>query len=214
MQSFLAKCAVVGIVAAGFTLTGDLGRLADRGRQVLQATGVPADRVAATNPETPQPPAAPALSPDVTPPVPPREARRVPEDAPADAPVGRPAALPLPMAGGVDVVDLGSLAAGDRLLVWVRRPGSSGHGRPDHDVLALDVIDPTAGEALEHRHAAATTGDRGPIHAAPRRVIIVADQPGRLATGDPLRLTPVRGVNGAGPVEEIGRVLALEVRDP
>ena len=43
MQSFLAKCAALGIVAGGFTLTGDVGRLADRGRQLLDARTVPSE---------------------------------------------------------------------------------------------------------------------------------------------------------------------------
>ena len=43
MQSFLVKCAALGIVAGGFTLTGDVGRLADRGRRLLDARTVPSE---------------------------------------------------------------------------------------------------------------------------------------------------------------------------
>ena len=227
MQSFLAKCAALGIVAGGFAVTGDLGRLADRGRRLLDATGVPTDgsaghaeaaaaalpsavaaRPAASPGEPPaivvQPaPAAQSAAPAAKP-----QARPLSGDAPADAPVGRPVA-PLPSSGGVAAVDLRQIAPGGRVLVWVRRPGTAAAGHEDRELIALDVIDPATGEALEHRPAA--VGDRSPSHAVPRRVAVATDQAGRIARGDMLRLAPVRGVNGTGAVEQIGRVLALEL---
>jgi hypothetical protein len=230
MQSFLAKCAALGIVAGGFTLTGDLGRLADRGRRLIDATGVPTDgspghAAPAAAPAGPAPLAAapaPAPVPAPTPagsaqpaaaahaavaPVK-AQARPLPGDVPPDAPVGRPVP-PLPSSGGVAAVDLRQIAPGSRVLVWVRRPGAAALGHGDRELIALDVIDPSTGEALEHRPAA--VGDRSPSHAVPRRVAVAADQPGRIARGDALRLAPVRGVNGTGSVEEIGRVLAIDL---
>ena len=104
------------------------------------------------------------------------------------------------------------LAAGDRMFVWLRRPAAAARGDDGSDLIALDIIDPATGEALEHRHAAVSTGPRGPIHAAPRRVLVAVDAAGRLARGDTLRLAPLRGVHGTGPQEDVGRVLALDVQ--
>jgi hypothetical protein len=219
MQSFLAKCAVLGIVAGGFTLTGDLGRLADRGRRLIDATGVPTDGspghaepAAAAVASAGAAPSAAAPTPAPVPAVRAQpQARPLPGDAPADAPIGRPVP-PLPSSGGVAAVDLRQIDPGSRVLVWVRRPGAAVLGHGDRELIALDVIDPSTGEALEHRPAA--VGDRSPSHAVPRRVAVAADQPGRIARGDTLRLAPVRGVNGTGSVEEIGRVLAIDLPSP
>jgi len=232
MQSFLAKCAALGIVAGGFTLTGDLGRLADRGRRLIEATGVPTDGSpghaepaaaavapagAAPSAAAPAPapvpavPAQPAAAAHAAAPPAKPQVRPLSGDAPADAPIGRPVP-PLPSSGGVAAVDLRQIAPGSRVLVWVRRPGAAVLGHGDRELIALDVIDPATGEALEHRPAA--VGDRSPSHAVPRRVAVAADQPGRIARGDTLRLAPVRGVNGTGSVEEIGRVLAIDLPSP
>jgi hypothetical protein len=43
MQSFFAKFAAVGIVAGGFTLTGDAWRLMERGQRLLDARTVPSE---------------------------------------------------------------------------------------------------------------------------------------------------------------------------
>ena len=56
MQSFLAKCAALGIVAGGFTLTGDVGRLVERGQRLLDAQTVPSETPPA------EPPAAVAAA--------------------------------------------------------------------------------------------------------------------------------------------------------
>jgi hypothetical protein len=233
MQSFLAKCTAVGIVAGGFTLTGDVGRLADRGRQLLHETDVPKDQAPAQEPAPAAGPsvavapatAAPQVSAAPRQPAPPPPAAtpspapadkpwRLPGDAPADAPVGSPVAARVPVSGGVASVDLRRLAAGDRMFVWLRRPAAAARGDDGSDLIALDIIDPATGEALEHRHAAVSTGPRGPIHAAPRRVLVAVDAAGRLARGDVLRLAPLRGVHGTGPQEDVGRVLALDVQPP
>lgn len=239
MQSFLAKCAAIGIVAGGFAVTGDLARLADRGRQLIDATGVPTDRSTASEPSAaPQAAAAtsavlpsiatapsrPAPSPQPTAPAstatvavspaPTEKPWRLPGDAPADAPVGRPVSPPKPASGGVDHVEVQRLPAGARVLVWVPQSGAAGRGPGGTDLIALDIIDPATGEALEHRHAGVNAGTRAPIHAAPRRVRIVTDASGRMTRGDALRLEPLRGVNGAGRREDLGRVLALDVNAP
>jgi hypothetical protein len=43
--------------------------------------------------------------------------------------------------------------------------------------------------------------------------VITRDADGRIAKGSMLRLAPLHGVNGLGPEEHIGTVLALDVQD-
>jgi len=233
MQSFLAKCVALGIVAGGFTLTGDVGRVAERGRRLLDARTVPSEtpaepmtdgdnaaargidsRHAATPapPEAPQPPAPPLAQPTTaTQPVVAAAARAMPSVRLPDAPIGRPVAMPTPPANGPDWIDLRRVPAGSRVLVWVRRSGTAGRARA-MDLIALDLIDPKSGEALEHRHAAMTHGSEGTtVHAAPRRVVITRDATGRIAKGGLLQLAPLHGVSGLGPEEAIGTVLAIDV---
>ena len=62
MQSFLARFAAVGIVAGGFLVTGDLGRLADRGRRLLDATTAPGTDPAAHRPPLDKPAAGPTAA--------------------------------------------------------------------------------------------------------------------------------------------------------
>lgn len=231
MQSFLAKCAALGIVAGGFTLTGDVGRLADRGRRLLDARTVPSETPTdqatdghnATPPTTAVPQAASASSaaqPPVgvlataVPPVAsaPAPARTLPSVPLLDAPIGRTVAMPPPPANGPDSIDLRQVPAGSRVLVWVRRPGAPGRSRST-DLIALDLIDPNTGEALEHRHAAMSHGSEGtPVHAAPRRVVIKRDAANKIAKGTMLRIAPLHGVIGLGSEEAIGTVLAVEVQ--
>jgi hypothetical protein len=229
MQSFLAKCAALGIVAGGFTLTGDVGRLAERGQRLLDARTVPSetpvDRAndvhAAPAPATvaPQAAAAPVMASQpagqlaaAVPPAAPAPARTLPSVPLLDAPIGRAVAVPSPPAKGPDSIDLRQVPAGSRVLVWVRRSGSTGRSRST-DLIALDLIDPNAGEALEHRHAAMTHGSEGTtVHAAPRRVVITRDATNRIAKGAVLRVTPLHGVIGLGSEEAIGTVLAVEVQ--
>jgi hypothetical protein len=211
MQSFLAKCAALGIVAGGFTLTGDVGRLADRGRRLLDARTVPsetpADQATGADEAKIQANAAPQAAPAPAP-------ARTPPSVPLllDAPIGRAVAIPPPPAKGPDSIDLRQVPAGSRVLVWVRRPGSTGRSRST-DLIALDLIDPNTGEALEHRHAAMTHGSEGTtVHAAPRRVVITRDAMNKIAKGAMLRIAPLHGVNGLGSEEAIGTVLAVEVQ--
>jgi len=229
MQSFLAKCAALGIVAGGFTLTGDVGRLAERGQRLLDARTVPSETPAepvtdghdAAPKTTEAPQTAPAVAsqsagqptPSAAPAPPsPAPTRPLPSVPLLDAPVGRTVAIPPPPTNGPDSIDLRQVPAGSRMLVWVRRPGSTGRSR-SADLIALDLIDPNTGEALEHRHAAMTHGSAGtPVHAAPRRVVITRDAANRIAKGGMLRITPLHGVIGLGNEEAIGTVLAVEVQ--
>jgi hypothetical protein len=129
-----------------------------------------------------------------------------------DAPIGRAVAVPPPPAKGPDSIDLRQVSAGSRVLVWVRRPGSTGRSKST-DLIALDLIDPNTGEALEHRHAAMTHGSGDTtVHAAPRRVVITRDATHKIAKGAMLRITPLHGVIGLGSEEAIGTVLAVEVQ--
>ena len=240
MQSFLAKCAALGIVAGGFTLTGDMSRLAERGQRLLDARTVPSEtpaepastdgidssaRAALGPHPTDTPPTASAAP---APPTAPQQpgvpqtqsakteadavARALPSAAVLDAPIGRAVAVPAPPANGPEAVDLRQGSPGSRVLVWVRRSGSTGRAR-SMDLIALDLIDPSTGEALEHRHAAQTHGsERTTVHAAPRRVVITRDAGGRIAKGAILKLTPLHGVNGLGAEETIGTVLAVDLQ--
>jgi hypothetical protein len=234
MQSFLAKCAALGIVAGGFTLTGDVGRLADRGRRLLDARTVPSETpVDSLGNDEPGPQSAnsmpspavtrsPVAPPAIPPAMPPAArpqplaadpSRLTPRELLVDAPVGRAFAVPAPPTAGPNGIDFQRMAVGSRLLVWVRRPGATGRARA-MDLIAFDIIDPHSGAALEHRHAAMTHGsDATTVHAAPRRVVITRDADGRIAKGTMLRLAPLHGVNGLGPEEHIGTVLALDVQD-
>lgn len=225
MQSFLPKCAAVGIVAGGFALTGDLGLLAERGRQLLDARTIPAHAGAdAAPPPAAASPAvqAPALQPAHAVQASAGQAPAGPASAATasaapsrpdrgDAPWGRAAAVPPPPAAGPDAIDVARLPAGTRLLVWVRRPGGPARGR-GLDMIALDIIDPDSGAALEQRHAAlGHGGDPAPVHAAARRVVIVRDATGRVARGGTLRVAAVHGVNGTAPAEDIGSIVAFDI---
>jgi hypothetical protein len=229
MQSFLAKCAALGIVAGGFTLTGDVGRLAERGQRLLDARTVPSETPAksmndghsasAQVAEAPPSAAAPVMASQpagqmatTAPQAAPAPARSLPSVPLLDAPIGRAVAVPAPPPKGPDSIDLRHVPAGSRILVWVRRSGSTGRSRST-DLIALDLIDPNTGEALEHRHAAMTHGSEGTtVHAAPRRVVITRDATGRIAKAAMLRVTPLHGVLGLGSEEAIGTVLALDVQ--
>lgn len=246
MQSFLAKCAAVGIVAGGFAATGDLGRLAERGQQLLEARTVPNEPAA-------EPTAEPDLAAAGAPPVPASPAFEKPQPAqpfsPSSAPasatagaaapsaaspanpaaglfpvpdapttLGRPVAVPAPPSTGPDSIDVRRLAAGQRVLVWIRKPGIVATGRTV-DLLALDVIDPPTAAALEYRHLAehhapTTSSTPAAVHAAPRRIVISPTEAGRITKGAVLQVAPVRGVHGPGPAEMLGTVLALDLQGP
>lgn len=239
MQSFFAKCAAVGIVAGGFALTGDLSRLVDRGRRLLEARTVPSEATPepATQPAAsvaPQATAQPFTQPRPTAPETlPGSASTAPSAAdgiaaspralgqavpfldsaaPAgtDSRTARAVTPPPPPAAGQEFVELSHLSAGQRVLVWVRRSGGPGGGRTV-DFLALDLIDPVAGEALEQRHPALSAGGDRLVYAAPRRVVVTPQSKGRIARGAALQIVPVHGVNGPGGAEDLGTVLAVDL---
>lgn len=240
MQSFLAKCAALCIVAGGFALTGDIGRLAARGRRLLEARTVPSEAQTREQPaEYSVAPAAPPHA-DTTQPDPDTAtATKPPEqsfapNAPTpsakpgvlllDAPIGRPVAVPAPPANGPDVVELRHVPPGSRVLVWVRRSGFMSRAR-SIDLVALDLIDPNTGEALEHRHATLSQGNEPTaVHAAPRRVVISQERgtyagtfPAKahvegIVRGGLLRVTPVHGIAGLGREETVGTVVAVDIQ--
>jgi len=213
MQTFLAKCTAFAVLLGGFFVTGDFSRLADRGTKLLNSTTVPngqersSEPPPVVRPPAPQPPHI--VAPPQSPALPPQSAaaRHPPH---ADAPLGRRVNRPLPPADSPALLDLASLRAGDRLLVWSGRSASTA------TVVAFDIVDPSAGEALEHRHMFEDeTG--AAVHDVPRRVRLAGDgsKPLVIAKGSTLRLLPLGIVHGsaaAGRPESLGPVLALEVK--
>lgn len=219
MSTILARCTALGIVAGGFALTGDLGRLADRGMRVLSASDVPATRSVETQPSVePAPAVHTAAKPAPVPvgmPTPATAAAPTPPCGSADdaAPVVQAADL-RPQAGGPDTIDVSQLQPGNRLVVWlavVRRPGA-----PAYRCLVFDIVDPAAAEALVYE-AVSFTKDGQPKAAAlpPRRVRIGTPSPsgssiGRLGT---MRIQPL-GIAHATAHDEgdtIGPIVALDV---
>ncbi|MFM9057600.1 MAG: hypothetical protein ACKOSQ_00465 [Planctomycetaceae bacterium] len=96
MQNLVGTLLAIGILAGGFAITGDLGRLAARGMRVIGATDVPT--VAPTPPRLAAAPAPSGVGPLPPPPV-----------------VAQP---PRP-AGGAERVELASARPGQRILVWI-----------------------------------------------------------------------------------------------
>lgn len=233
MSSILARCAAIGIVAGGFALTGDLGRLADRGLKVLNASDVPAARsnedataVAseATTAPSSTPTAAPAGSPALPPP---RAITDSPPPRPTPAAASHPAAAhdPAPVAttldfrpaaGGVEQADISALDPGNRLVVWLtvaRRVGN-----PAYRCLVFDMVDSAAAEALVYE-AVSFTADGHPRATAtpPRRVRIVGGVDGHsVAKGAAIliqHLGIAQGIGGdhGGAGEVVGPIVSLDV---
>ena len=165
MSSILSRFVAIGIIAGGFALTGDLGKLAKRGLDVVNSRDVPT----ATPEESGMSPAATALADAAT-----RDVERIVATAEAVA-NGSPAHTPAPPGSpqgkaviardadfrppqhGIDTIELSSLTAGNRVVVWLAMPRRSG-GRA-YRCLVFDVVDPSSG----HRRAApsrATPGRR------------------------------------------------------
>jgi len=228
MRSFLAKCTVLALLAGGFAFTGDAGRFLARGRGVLESTTVPRSPLAEDAPGPAQPPAAAA-----TPaPAPSAPASSAPADAPPrvegppasprppdDAPVGQGHASRIP-ADGPDSVSIGTLAAGDRIVVWIRR----GADRGGVEAVTFDVVDPAGHDVIETRGG--TDDPHGAPHAPRRRVRIAGSvSEGLFGTGGTnadgsihrrrsFAVTPIeqRGAaQGPAAPERIGPVVALEV---
>lgn len=226
MQSLLARVVALALIAGGFMLTGDIPRLIERGRHVIEGRSTraasaakaageqpaepaePAETAAAAAAAPPAPavPAAGAAEPPAVAETPASPAR--PRDPAAGAPVGRRVALPAPPADGPATVDPRSLGVGDRVLVWLRPESRAARGG---DMVALDVIEPGSAEALLHRHAALAFADRSAVQAPPRRVVIGDPAGGSIARGAKLKLTPVHGLNGRGNAEDLGTVSAIDV---
>ena len=197
MQSLLAKLAAVALLGAGFAVTGDLRRLAERGSRLLNSTAVPTGGSDAVEAQpAPGPPPTPAPAPTI----------QEPQGSPAphpDAPLGRPVDAPrLPMST-LDTVDLRSLVPGARVTVWIGTPPGP---------VAFDIVDPASGEALEQAPALAAGGRQ----AVSRRLRLEGppSRPTRIDRGGTLRLIPLgiaHGSRPAGPAETLGPVRAIEV---
>lgn len=241
MQNFLARCAVLALLAGGFAFTGDVTRLLTRGRGILHATTIP-HAAPPSAPETrPEPVTAPQAEagsaaptdllpamPPAPPAPPPGPAEGAPADQepvsppaaerPVDAPVGAPVPTTIP-AGGPETVTIAALAPGDRVVVWIGRAS----GRARAAAIAFDIVDPATGDAIEVRHAPAT--DDAATLAPHRRVTLVGSvgggwlgrasvTAGRIGRGQSLRIEP-RSPGAAddrgAPQETIGPVVAIDV---
>lgn len=222
MQSLIARCFALALIAGGFALTGDIPRLIERGRRVIEGRSTrtkapataddeqptpfaePPESAAAAVTPGPAPAAAAEAQPVAAAPSPPARSR----DPSAGDPVGRRVALPSPPADGPSSVEPRALAVGDRVLVWLKPEVRANRGG---DLIALDIIEPGSAEALFHRHAALAYADKGGVQAAPRRVVIGTGSAARISRGERLRIAPVRGVNGRGGHEDLGAVAAVDV---
>lgn len=221
-MSILSRLAAVGLVAGGFALTGDLGRLADTGMRVLNARDVPAPRV---DDVPPAEPAAPTLTgvPEADAPTPvtatPAVAPAVGTPAPSPAPAAAPPVVRSgdlrPPAGGPEEVAIGSLDPGGRVVVWlaVRR----GAGPSAYRCLVLDIVDPAEGEVLLYE-AVSFTADGRPAAAAsaPRRIRLVGDpadamiRRGQFTAYQPLGTAAAADRGHAAP-ESVGPIVAIDV---
>ncbi len=217
MSTILARCAALGIVAGGFAITGDLGRLADRGMRVLSASDVPAAQPAETQPSVEPEPAVPATSQPVpvgsSVPATSAVAPPSPGSVHDSAPVVQASDL-RPPTGGPDTIDVSRLQPGNRLVVWltvVRRPAA-----PAYRCLVFDLVDPATAEALVYE-AVSFTKDRQPKAAAlpPRRVRIGSpDQAGpSIVRNGRMRIQPLGIAHAAGrdDGDTIGPIVALDV---
>ena len=236
MHNPLGKLALLALLGGGFTVTGDLGRLADRGMRLLESTTVPAEQptadavpptpAAESRPSIPAPAAAAPSPPPATAPAQPSpHVHLIDDEAPIPVPATEaPASQPprLPASGtGATAVDLTMLRAGTRVLVWL--PAEA--GRPGwHRCLAIDVVAPQTGEALLHHNVTvAPGGQTARTDGVPRRVTIRAagatslfgssEASGRLLVGGMLECTPVGLAHGAGTdrTEQIGPISAIAV---
>jgi hypothetical protein len=224
MQTFLAKCTALAVLLGGFFFTGDVAKLAERGKKLLNATRVPEAGLAEALPlEASTAPYQPTL-PVAAKPTPRPESQpavaAAPEPLAAEpvlnprtphphAPLGHRITRPVPPANAPAALELASLRAGDRLLVWVgRSPATTA-------VIAYDIVDPAAGEALEHRHL--FEDESAAVHAVPRRVQLAGNslRAGWVTRGGMIRLQPAGIVHGAGKAQQaemLGPVWALQVQ--
>ncbi|MGI9176749.1 MAG: hypothetical protein ACR2IT_02710 [Pirellulales bacterium] len=239
MSTILARCAALGIVAGGFAITGDLGRLADRGLKVLNASDVPAARANESGTAEESAPAAASAAavatlPPAVPPAPltPTSPTATPPQAISNGPVTKPATAaspataaahdPAPVGstldfhpgdGGLDQADIATLSPGNRLVIWLtvaRRAGT-----PAYRCLVFDMVDPAAAEALVYEAVSFTADGRPQATAtAPRRVKIAGGADGRtVAKGGALRVQRLgiaQGLEGDHG-ENVGPIVSLDV---
>jgi hypothetical protein len=212
MQNFLAKSVAVGMLVAGFGLTGDIGWLAERGTRVLGAAGLPAGGSAAWDQPAAEVGGAPTIapvSPTVLAPVSPASPTRAAAPAPAE-PLSRPTPAVKPPAGGPEQIAWTTLDTGSRVVIWL--------AGPPHRCLVLDFVDPVTGEALLYDVATVSSAGR-PLATAgpPRRVIVGRDAAGRthadgIIRGGQLHVAPI-GIAGSGTGQWLGPVAALGCGD-
>ncbi|MBM4023197.1 MAG: hypothetical protein FJ284_13355 [Planctomycetes bacterium] len=192
MDGFFSKVFLLAVIVAGFAFTGDLNWVADRGLRVLSATDVtPPSAARGPLPAVEPPPPTAVTSP---------AAAAAPRPQPGQAAAARPAAGIRPPAVGPDAVAWSTLESGDRVLVWL--------GGRVARCLAIDVVDPAAGEALAYEVAGPVDAGRPLIAAAPpARVIVGRPAAGRppaaLAKGGMLHVAPA----GIAAVGDAGRWL-------
>lgn len=235
LRTFLAKVCVLAMIAGGFAVTGDVGRLLARGRGVIDATTVPrhADDPPEDRPDgeflPPEPPApaprTPAGSPQPASPSP--EYRVV--DAPTatgstvlphDAPVGLVAPAQPPPSQGLSRIEVGTLSPGDRIVIWV---GKGARGARTTETIAFDVVDPAAAEVIEIRHLPGDVSVGS--HAPHRRMRIVGSvvpglfgrtmTPACIERRHSLQVVPLGGHAGgatAGATETIGPIQAIALQ--
>jgi hypothetical protein len=215
MQTFLAKCTALAVLLGGFFVTGDVAKLAEQGKKLLNATTVPEAGLAEAGlaeAGLAEAGLAEALPPEAQPPAaaPAPDAVSTAEPAPHPrAPLGHRVTRPAPPANAPAALELASLRPGDRLLVWIGRSPSSAV------VMAYDIVDPVVGEALEHRHL--FEDETAAVHAVPRRVQLAGDslRAGWITRGGMLRLLPAGIVHGAGAAQQpetLGPMWAMQVQ--
>lgn len=199
MHGFFSKVLALGVVAAGFYFTGDLGWVMDRAGSWAHGESSPPPTAADPAEASAATVAAPASAVSSPPAVP----------APLPASPSTPSVGSTPPArpeGGVtlpqlldDQIRVGTLRSGDRILA-----------RMQHEIVAFDLIDPASREAVEHRHAllAADMATAAAL-AAPRRVVL----PATLAVGQPAAFEAVGGVPAALP-PPAGMIAALGIERP
>ena len=218
MSTILSRIAAIGIIAGGFALTGDLSRLVKRGLEVVNSRDIPAARsddaeAAAQEIEAVTAAAetiaagglAPAAKPAAEP------AAKSASESPRGKPAIARAADFRPPQGGIDAVELATLAPGNRVVVWLAMPRRSG-GRA-YRCLVFDLIDPASGEALAYE-AVSFAADGKPQATAvpPRRVRLQGDGLGG-AVAKSGRIDVQRRGSAADGVghETIGPIATLDV---
>ena len=202
MSSILSRIAAVGIVAGGFALTGDLGRLAKRGFDVINSSDVPPPTPAADQPAADAAVGTAGAAESVA--------------APRHAPPAGHAAITKetwfhPPRGGLEQVDVASVTAGGRIVVWIAAPRRTGSG--GYRCLVFDVVDPATAEALAYE-AVSVTADGNPqaTAAPPRRVRLRGAGAGGAVVKGGMIDVQQRGIAGDETwTERIGPVAALDL---